>query len=265
MEKINILWTGGFDSTQRVCQLSFFEIYIQPYYIRVRRRSEPNELKAMSAIAAYIESQKTTKCVLLPVIIVTLDELPDYPDIEASWKNLYNYSKLGSQYAWFARLARKEEIYLELGIEYDPEGRAARAIREFGKTREVNVPVPGTEGFGYTEIDKAESSDDLINLYERMRFGIPLFYMSKLQTLEAYKQMGYEAVIQMTWFCAHPIIGKPCGLCNPCETVMHTHMGYRLPWWSRLFYILLKGNFIGRRVDRKLKSIYNRNFREEVV
>ena len=70
MERINILWTGGFDSTFRVCQLSLLNIEIQPFYIREKRKSEPNELKAITDITDYIRSNKVSKCNLLPLYII---------------------------------------------------------------------------------------------------------------------------------------------------------------------------------------------------
>ena len=66
----------------------------------------------------------------------------------------------------------------------------------------------------------------------------------------------------MTWFCAHPINGKPCGLCSPCEGVMQANMGFRLPGRSRILYKVFKKNPIGRVIDKKLKAIYNRNWRD---
>ena len=264
METVNVLWTGGFDSTYRICQLSFYEINIQPYYISAEKRAEPNELKAMAEISAYIEAQKTTRCLLLPIIVVSLNEIPPYPDIEASWRKLFESVQLGSQYAWFARFAREKELFLELGYEAPTPGRISHDVRYLGKIREVTISLLGNEEFQYAEFEKENSLDDLVNVFERMRFGIPLFYMTKLQTVEAYKELGYGAVIQMTWFCAHPINGKPCGLCNPCKAAIEKGMGHRLPWWSRLFYFLLKRNYMGRWVDRQLKSVYNKNFREKV-
>ena len=39
MKKVKVLWTGGFDSTFRVTQLSRMDVEIEPYYLSDGRLS----------------------------------------------------------------------------------------------------------------------------------------------------------------------------------------------------------------------------------
>jgi hypothetical protein len=62
---INILWTGGWDSTYRVIDLSFKEVVIQPYYLRDNRLSEAMELSVIRNLTEKIRNRKTNKSELL--------------------------------------------------------------------------------------------------------------------------------------------------------------------------------------------------------
>jgi len=262
MEKVNIFWTGGFDSTFRICQLSVLNIEIQPYYIDMGRKSMPQELKAISAISDFIRKKNTTKCKLLPLKIVKTKEISPDKQITDSFNIIYNAADIGTQYEWLARFARQINMKLELGFERVPHGdRVDRYLESYGKFREASI-ITDDGIIEYIEIDASRSSDDIINVFGAFRFGLPLKKMTKLETLDAYKKMGFTKVVTMTWFCAHPVFGMSCGLCSPCETVMKANMGFRLPLISRILYKFFKTNSFGKSLNNSLKKYYNKYFRK---
>ena len=55
---VEIFWTGGFDSTFRIVQLSRCNVTIQPYYISDNRKSEKNELKAIEQITNILNDMR---------------------------------------------------------------------------------------------------------------------------------------------------------------------------------------------------------------
>ena len=261
MERINILWTGGFDSTFRVCQLSLLNIEIQPFYIREKRKSEPNELKAITDITDYIRSNKVSKCNLLPLYIINhTDIIPD-KQISDSFNVLHKEFGIGTQYDLLARFARQNDLILEVGFESDPTGRVDACFAKYGVIKEAALPVSGGGIIEYCEVDLNESSEDFTNVFGHFQFGLPLFKMTKLQTIKAYEVIGFQKVIPMTWFCAHPLNGKPCGLCSPCEAAMKASLGFRLPFRARMRYKIFKTNPVGRSIDNKFKALYNKHWR----
>ncbi len=263
MERINILWTGGFDSSYRVCQLSLLPVEIQPYYVRAGKKSDTQELKAMADIVAYIHGNKAKKCKLLPLIEIRLGDIAPDQEIMDSCNKIGKEVVIGTQYEWLARFARQSGLILELGFEFNPTSNLRKYIDSNATIREVSIPLAmGMGTLEYCEYDENHTSEDMMKIFGPFRYGLPLYYMTKLQTVESYKAMGYEAVMSMTWFCAHPIGGKPCGLCNPCASVMKAGMGFRLPFRARILYSLFKANGPGRCVDKKLKAIYNRYWRK---
>lgn len=35
--------------------------------------------------------------------------------------------------------------------------------------------------------------------------------------------------MNLSWFCHEPILGRPCGMCGPCEDAMMLGMQWRVP------------------------------------
>ena len=257
MERVNIFWTGGFDSTYRICQLSLMPLVVQPYYISANRISEPQERKAMTEIVGYINACKAKKCELLPLIVIHIDDYPEDQHILDAFNRLRKDEVLGTQYEWFARFAKHEGLTLELGMERNVGGVSKALFAKFGKIRETSLALEGGEGtLDFCELDGSHSSEDLMTIYGDFRFGLPLFKMSKLETLEAFKALGYEEVVPMTWFCAQPVNGRPCGLCNPCESALRANMNFRVPLRSRMLYTIFKKNRPGNYIFVKLRLIY---------
>ena len=82
METVNILWTGGLDSTYRVLELSRLPVIIKPYYIWDKTRgSIKQELNAMKKISHDIAVNPATKAKLLPVNVVMDSDIKDDSEI----------------------------------------------------------------------------------------------------------------------------------------------------------------------------------------
>lgn len=241
--------------------MSFLEVEIQPIYISIKRESEAYELKAIAEITDYIKSRKESKCTFLPLKVVDYEDILPDKQVSDSLLNLKKEFKIGLQYDYLTRYAREQNIMLEVGFEYDPLAGEQGCFEKYGKLRKETITVPGGEKLQYYELDPEHSSEDIINVFGKYRYGLPLYNMNRTETVRAYKEMGYEEVIPMTWFCAHPINGKPCGLCTPCEGYMESNMSFRLPLRARLLYKIFKANKLGRSADKIIKATYNKYWR----
>lgn len=233
---VHVLWTGGFDSSFRLVQLSKYQVNVQPYYVKDNRLCEANELAAIAGIYKDIESNLETQCRLHPLKIYQVSEIEEDVRITESFKRLRAETGLGTQYDWLARLA-KQIPGLELGLEKANSSIARKCIDKFGKVKKV------TEGdISFCILDGEHSSKDLINVFGQFHFPLPLFEKTKLEILQEYKKLGYEQTIRKTWFCHRPINNEPCGFCNPCVSTMQEGMGFRLSaegrkrYKYRLFY-----------------------------
>lgn len=233
---INILWTGGLDSTCRVAQLSqMANIIIQPYYIVDPNRSSIKyEIDAMSKIAAIIRNHPRTIAELKDTIHVKLSDIRQNLEITQSYNTLRRKYQLGSQYDFLARFAKQENIALEIGLECSPRGKAYCTIscesKELLEDKDVDELLINTQ----------TSSMELINVFENLRIGKKIWTMSKLEEVEYMKSIGLESIILKTHFCHTPVFGLTCGQCNPCKDALNEGMAWRVSKIGRILGFLRK-------------------------
>jgi 7-cyano-7-deazaguanine synthase len=138
MPTINLLWTGGLDSTFRLCHLSHYAVTVQPYYIKEKRKSMKNEIRAMDKIRVLLSKNYNKDFSILPTIYVDRDTIVADAEIEKSWNVLHEKYVIGSQYEYLARFAKQQNIKIEVGIEFSPRSKAATALKGEGGLMKAN-------------------------------------------------------------------------------------------------------------------------------
>lgn len=255
MKTIEIFWTGGFDSTFRVVQLSRYPINLQPVYCsgvaRDIRKSECYELRAIKQITSLLREKKETQSTILPLKILynsknppkqkdpdfIYEELPHNHDVAVSFRKIYismmaprrdqlatkrgvmNAVNLDlyidSQYQWLASYANSRENPVEVGI-------TARYVKKFmdaiGGGDSVEEVDNGVFKQYVINKNKCESNDGY-TVFGNFAFS---FYNAPLKPalIEEYKKMGCKDIMDLTWFCYDPIDDAPCGQCWTC---VHTY------------------------------------------
>lgn len=225
----NILWTGGWDSTYRLVELSFETISIQPIYVYGEgRKSENYEIRAMERIIEQLNAKSATEATILPIKYIHFDSIQKNKEISKGYNNLSSQKHFGSQYEWLPCLALKYNG-LEIGIEKAPPEQSG-AIAAIVNNGEVNY----NEDKDTYLIDEANSNDDLIILFKNLSF--PIINKTGEDMKANIFKWGYQDVMENVWMCFNPIFGKPCGTCNPCKSKMNTNMGFLLPPVSKRRY-----------------------------
>lgn len=214
---IEVFWTGGFDSTFRVCQLSKKSVIIHPYYLSDNRLSESYELNAIEKIRDNLLNNPETKAIIEPIKYVSMEQRHSNSAITEAFRALRQKGYLGSQYEWLGVFAA-EHKGIELSIHKDD--KAIELINKLGKLELVESPYGH-----YYRIDKNSSELDLVTLFGNMSF--PLAEYTKVEMKQKYISMGLGDIIDDTWFCHTPIDGKPCGCCNPCRYTIEEGMSDR--------------------------------------
>ncbi len=227
---INLLWTGGLDSTCRVAELSLHDVIVQPYYIIDKKRSSTKyELRAISRITDMVRRKDTTKCDLRDVIIVDIESIPPMEDISAASLKLSKKYHIGTQYEWLARFARQKGLTMELGLQKSPRGKSYNAI-----IGESTLIEDNSDGIIQLRIDKEKSSKEISLVFGDMLFPMPMFDMEKPEEVAEMRKMGLDDLIPETWFCHRPVFGLPCGYCSPCDDALNEDMAYRVPMSGRV-------------------------------
>jgi hypothetical protein len=132
---IRVLWTGGWDSTYRIVELSRQNTLIEPIYVYGDNRlSEKKEISAMKRILKELKRMKETKAKFLPIKFMSKDSIPPNQEITVAYNKIARETNLGSQHEWLARLATTCPG-LEIGTESAPleVSNILTAINKYGE------------------------------------------------------------------------------------------------------------------------------------
>ena len=218
--EVNVLWTGGWDSTFRVITLSRLPVTLKTYYVVYpHRRSRDYELKAIREIFDIIKNDPKTLCKLEPVNIVKFEDIPPDREISDSFKKITEKVLIGPQYEYLARFAKTVGT-LEIGIEVG--GLAEAMFRDMGNLIEISNEIPALR---HSMLEKNGTDEDLYRVFHH--FTYPLLQMSKLEMKEEAIKEGFIDTMYKTWFCHFPRNGKPCGTCFPCHFTIEDGLGER--------------------------------------
>lgn len=218
---VNLLWTGGWDSTFRLVELSRQECTVQPVYLHGDgRRSESFERKAMGDILNLLWKRPETKANILPVKYVEIASIPENQEITDAYKRVTENHRLGSQYEWIARYAA-----VTPGCELCSEKPHPNGIGYMSKliTSEGQI-VPTGDIHRFKVVS---DSKDVMMILGNVYF--PIKDKMELDMVSIIKEWGYEDVMKHIWFCHAPLkSGKPCGFCRPCAEKMESDMLFLL-------------------------------------
>ena len=227
-----IFWTGGWDSTYCLIELSREEGIIQPIYVHdPGRKSSPLEINAMREITDLLLKKSETRAAIYPVITVERDDIDENSEITEAYNRIKSIDNLGSQYEWLARLALR---YPGIAIGgQKPNG-------ELGRTGNLVERNGGKLIFSEGEwvVDREASSKDCSIVLGG--FSYPIIHTTELEMKKNVREWGYEDVMSKIWFCHKPINGKACGYCRPCQIKMGSGMSYLLPPIGRTRYRLYR-------------------------
>ena len=204
--QFNVLWTGGLDSTYRLCQLARQDVVVQPVYVVDKQRVMlQNELKAQNVVMTGILNCPSTKAFFLPVLKVEKDLIPVNSEIEKYYRNFVMEFRNGHQFHFLSTIS-----YLYDELELCQEQNDGFVSRNFTKHQAVLVK----DEFGRKSI--GDSGDFLCRLFFS-KFKFPILDVSRKKMLLDLKEWKYDFILKDIFFCQSPIDDKPCGLCINCQ------------------------------------------------
>lgn len=217
-----VLWTGGWDSTYRMLDLTIIKgREVQPYYVLDDdRSSQPTEMKTMDAIKQMIYEQfPQTRGLIKDTIFFNKDDISPQQDITDKWHRLKSESFMGSQYEWLGRYAEENGINdLELNIHRDDKA----SVFLYDHVQEI---IDGNDSFFSLKSDRLATDLSLFKYYH-----FPILYLTKIDMLENAKENGFDNIMEKTWFCFNPTWrSTPCGYCNPCRYTREEGLARRVP------------------------------------
>lgn len=198
-ERVQLLWTGGWDSSFRLMQLLLVERRpVQPIYVvDTGRPSTLFELRAMEAMRAGLLARLADPSLLAPVRLVLASDHPPAPQDAAIGERLRRETSMGTQYVWLSGPARSLGWSgVELCIERYESGLSDWQRRIFAEPGVLNGS-PESELFRF--------------------WSFPVIHLTKDEMREVARSAGFLDLLLLRWFCFRPLLGRPCGRCRPCR------------------------------------------------
>ncbi len=230
MKRVEILWTGGFDSTFRVSQLSRLNVEIQPFYVcNPARQSKKNELNAINEMIEIFKGLDQTKAKFLPLQPIPREECHDDEIILQAYRNIVKEDFIGNQYVYLSGFSRQHP-----GIELSVHDNVIELIQRNGALTRIQDEDIGD----IYVVDQSKTPEDLVTVFKD--FSFPLVNYTKKEMRAKYKEYGLTQIMDKTWFCHTPIDDEPCGNCNPCKYTIEEGLYKRFSKKALLRYALRK-------------------------
>ena len=236
-----LYWTGGFDSTFRLCEMLINEKKIvQPIYVAFIldnnceteetcnklwvRRNRTQEKRAMLEIRKQLNARfPATRKRLLPTIYIDkdIDDAEFNQAFESKFyaNNLWPGKRKKHQYLFLSKYAYYHKIYIDIGV---LGIHNKTALAEFLKLH--LKPIDQSKQINGKHVKITNYGVNIPGHYlEYLRF--PIFGRTKEKLLLKARTSGYEDILKKTWSCwfPNPASGKPCGKCPMCRERIITH------------------------------------------
>lgn len=208
-----IFWTGGFDSTFRICQMlhdNFAEYDIQPLYIIDQkvdglnggRRNRRKEIKTMNFLRSEMKKAFPFSFDRLrPTLYIDkIDHNYRRDYFDSNMKKLIDTgiaTRLHTQYRAMAIHTLKNDIIAEVGTEGRDSGAMTKHLLPFLYR-------------GYY----LQHEPDELKIFYNIRWPLSLYKKSDMY--EIAKKEGYSHILKSTFSCWFPVNDKPCGECKMC-------------------------------------------------
>lgn len=227
---IQLFWTGGFDSTNRLLELVLEKkLPVQPHYlIDANRLSTGIELLTMMKIKQKLFLEfPFTRQLIRPTLFTDITDIPNNEMISTAYQTINKLKHLGTQYVWMARYCHNCNLNdMEISIEYLQNGPITLIIKDM-------IELFNNNGMSYYRIMKKfqETNEGILFKY----YHFPILHLTKTQMYAIAKSKGWEDYIKLTWFCHKPKPGpKPCGVCHPCQLAIKSGLAFRIPLQNRI-------------------------------
>ena len=225
--KVYLLYTGGWDSTFRLLQLAKEDITVQPIYIiDETRASREYEKKAMGDILKEIRTRDCFRADVKDILYYKVSWIMENcrdDNISRSFNYLRENYHLGTQYEWFALLAKKECLKLECAVIAADQSAIENTIK---KETEIEY-IHNDFLTGRKQVLPKGDNNIGFDVFGNIIF--PVMGLTKQEEGRLAEEEGWTDIMKKTWFCHTPINGKPCGVCHPCRDVMEMGLEWRLP------------------------------------
>ena len=253
-----IYWTGGYDSSYRLCEMLIVEKKIvQPLYVSYSldndcpeseekckkmwvRRNRKQEKEAMNNIKRELFKQYPwCKKLLLPTIYIEEDIddklFNDYYDLKFYKDNLWPKKRSKHQYLFLSKYAYYHKIFIDTGIlgihkktyfQVFLDNNLIKIIEKYNSPISKKKLISYNYGFKDNLIQEINVNGNIIKSKHYMYYlRMSCYGKTKKDLLLKAKKYGFQNILLLTWSCWFPDkkTGKQCGKCPMCRERIIQH------------------------------------------
>jgi hypothetical protein len=208
VEPVRLLWTGGWDSTFRLCELVLVERRpVQPLYMYVPERpAREVELEVQARIWRQLRDRASDPGLLRYPTIHLQRWAPGHPEPSAELRERFarvqsRHPELSGQ---FLRLAHLGDLLDWWGVEVSlARGEGHPGFNEAAFVD--HLAPPGALEFADTDEGW---------LLRRFAFGT--LHRTRADMRELAEANGFADLLAQSWYCQEPVGRRVCGRCRPC-------------------------------------------------
>lgn len=243
-----IFWTGGYDSTFRLCEMLLDEgKIVQPIYVSFAldndceteetcnklwvRRNRKQEKKAMLTIRKALQKLDPIASErLLPTRFVTQDindkAYTKWFENEFHNANLWPKKRKKHQYLGLAKWAAYHKTHVDVGVlGIHNQSTLANFLKQH--LTQIHCMQPhGQNPMSGTIAPPAGINYQIMIKDHPLRYlRFPLWGRTKKELLDRSRVRGYDHILHLTWSCWFPSAqtGQPCGKCPMCRERILPH------------------------------------------
>jgi len=206
-----VYWTGGYDSTFRICQLLLIDnVQVQPIYIKYNidsknvndfwvRKNRDQELLAMQNIKLKLfEKFPYTKKLLHNTLFINRDVSVKHFENELHKLNLWPSKRKIHQYIFLSKYAYYSNKFIDIGyLGVHKNSKFTKFIDKYlnKETHVLNVPIN----------------------HPLYYLKFPLFNLNKKTMCQTANKFNFNDILFITWSCWFPKNNKPCNKCPMCK------------------------------------------------
>jgi len=245
---INLLWTGGWDSTFQLLQLLLiYQTRVTPFYlIDAERKSVGIEIRTLKRIKDQLFKEfPNAKELLDPVHFHTVTDISPDSEITEAYQSIIKTTHLGNQYEWLARFCKEKGITdMQLSIEKPDSTQENYWGQKLNRILSKSIINSQT----VYRVGKKFKGSDMYLIFQC--FSFPIREITKIKMEKIADKHGWNNIMHMTWFCHNPTCNrKPCGICKPCQQIVNKGFGWRISYGRRVI------SFYYRKILWPLKSL----------
>lgn len=250
-DNVNLLWTGGWDSTFQLLQLLIIQRRpVTPFYlIDADRRSTGLELRTIARIKArLLREYPYVSDLLEPTQYFAMSDVSPNGEITDAHEAIARVAFMPTQYEWLARFCK------ELGIT-----DMQLCVHSERRHHDTHFDFGGCISECADGVHRVEQGPSTVHEHRALGcFSFPIITHTKVEMSDIAKEQGLTEIMGMTWFCRSPRKKMtPCGRCGPCIQAIEEGVGWRIPMRGRAAAVLQRSinlplRSLAKAITRKL-------------